>query len=287
MPELPEVENIAVGLREAIISLSIKNIDVAKPLIIRGPHQRRWRKAIGKYCGCKIVGVARRGKRLIMATNNGSGLVVQLGMTGRFVIVKTSEARVKHTHFLIKLNNNKDLRFVDPRRFGRVWLVDDLDLANPDIAMGGAGMSPMGPEPFDITRRAFRQLLGSKRVIKSLLLDQVRIAGLGNIYADEALFGAGIHPAAVAEDICPEKAEKLRIEIRKVLRQAIKGGGTTFSDFRNAYGEMGQFIKKLRVYQRTGLSCGICDTAIERIVISGRSSHFCPKCQVKNRRKLV
>jgi len=280
MPELPEVENIAQGLRKEIISLGIKNIHVAQPVIIRGRYRSTWRKSLSDYMDYSIAKVTRRGKRLIIILNNQRALLIQLGMTGSFILSDRRVRRQKHTHFYITLSDETELRFVDPRRFGKLWLLDEVDDRNPDAAMETAGLSRLGPEPFDITRKDFRNLLDhSKRPIKSLLLDQVRIAGLGNIYADESLFAAFIHPATVCDKITPEQADLLRRKIRAILKKAIAHGGTTFSDFRNAYGDMGRFLKMLKVYRRTALPCCRCQTPIARMVISGRSSHFCPQCQ--------
>ena len=283
MPELPEVETIAQGLRDTIIGLSIKRLYVTRPDIIRGPHRRRWRKATASLTGQTITAVTRRGKRLIIITSAPTGIVIQLGMTGKVILTSRNTPMPKHTHLRINLNNNKQLRFVDARRFGRVWLVDNLTQADQapalDQAMLTAGMGKMGPEPFDITRRQFQQVLTNTRVIKTLLLDQTRIAGLGNIYCDESLFIAGIHPATCANCLATDQADALRRAIRSVLRRSIKLGGTTFSDYRNAYDQMGNFKQRLQVYQRTGQPCSRCGTPIHCIGITGRSSHFCPTCQ--------
>ncbi|MBN1765224.1 MAG: bifunctional DNA-formamidopyrimidine glycosylase/DNA-(apurinic or apyrimidinic site) lyase [Sedimentisphaerales bacterium] len=279
MPELPEVENIAEGLRNEVLGLRIVKIRVNQPLIIRGPHRHRWRGALADYLGKEIIVITRRGKRLMMVTADHKCLLIQLGMTGKFLINNTGVRLPRHAHFYIDLNDGRQLCFIDTRRFGRLWLVDELDPADPDPAMCAAGLSRLGPEPFDISPSQFRNLLASPRLIKTLLLDQGRIAGLGNIYVDESLFAAGIHPATIANQIPVDKANRLRRAIRSVLKRAIARGGTTFSDFRNAYGDMGRFRKFLRVYHRTGLPCKKCRRPIHRVVITGRSSHFCPQCQ--------
>jgi formamidopyrimidine-DNA glycosylase len=281
VPELPEVENIAQGLRNEVLSLCIKDIYVKKPIVLRGPFARHWRQAVKQFTGCSITKITRRGKRLILCTDSELALLIQLGMTGRFLLSENSAPLEKHTHFIIKFNDNRQLRFVDPRRFGKVWLIEHAQENDLDQAMLNAGMSKMGPEPFDITMRQFRQLLESKRVIKTLLLDQTRIAGLGNIYVDEALFQARIHPSTSACVINSLQTNKLRNTIRSLLKSAISHGGTTFSDFRNAYGDMGSFKKRLKVYQRNGLPCPRCQTPIARMVITGRGTHFCPQCQEK------
>jgi len=279
MPELPEVENIALGLRNEIINLSITEIRVNKPVILHGPHRHQWRKMANRFKNHKITTVTRRGKRLILCTDNNLSLIIQLGMTGRFLIQPANTPEVKHTHFVIKLSDNNHLRFIDPRRFGRLYLLENFNPTTPDPTMESAGMGKLGPEPFGISKLHFRQIIGRKRVIKNLLLDQTRITGLGNIYVDESLFAAGIHPTMLGTNIPIEKIDKLRVEISRILNRAIACGGTTFSDYRNAYGEMGSFKKMLKVYQRTSQPCYKCKTPIEKIVISARSSHFCPKCQ--------
>ena len=281
MPELPEVENIAQGLRNEITGLSITKLYISKPLILKGPHRRRHRRIAAELTGAKITLVTRRAKRLILFTNSSYHLILQLGMTGRFCLAHPQTPRNPHTHIVINLSDKRQLQFIDPRRFGRLWFVQHLSVNDPDQAMLDAGMSKLGPEADQISAAQFLQLLNSKRVIKTLLLDQTRIAGLGNIYADEALHRAGIHPATRACDINSSKNKTLRLAIRRVLGSAIRAGGTTFSDFRNAYGDMGSFLKHLRVYQRTGTPCKKCGTPIARIVLVGRSSHFCPNCQTK------
>ncbi len=272
MPELPEVENIARGLRAEILNLDIKKVQIHKPLIVRGPLPAR------RLENSRITAVTRRGKRLIILTGNHLTLLVQLGMTGKFLITDPGSPADKHNHFTIKLSNNHELRFIDPRRFGRAWFFEHQN-GSLDNSMSAAGLSHMGPEPFDFKPSQFHQLLQNQRLIKPLLLDQTRIAGLGNIYVDESLFAVGIHPATICHKISSEQSARLLARIKKILNRAIAGGGTTFSDFRNAYGDMGNFKNQLRVYDRPGQPCKICQTPINKIVIAGRGTHFCPRCQ--------
>ena len=279
MPELPEVENIALGLRQEIISLVIEKAYVHQPLILRGPYAHTPRRVATALAATEITAVTRRAKRLIITTNTTYSIIVQLGMTGTFRITPTNQPRPPHSHWSLKLSDSRYLQFIDPRRFGRVWLLDYLDPTNPDPIMLAAGLGKLGPEPFDINPLQFQNLLSSIRPIKSLLLDQTRIAGLGNIYADESLFAANIHPATLANQIDKPSANRLLRAIKTTLRRAITHGGTTFSDFRNPYGDPGRFLNMLRVYQRTSQPCKRCKTPIDRLVISGRSSHFCPNCQ--------
>jgi formamidopyrimidine-DNA glycosylase len=281
LPELPEVENIAVGLRNEIVDLRIRELVVLNPVIVKGAYRRNWRKAAGQLAGGRITGAARRAKRLILFTDKDLAILVQLGMTGKLLLSEVEKKKRKHVRFYIKFSDNSYLWYVDVRRFGRVWFLDGLTAENLDEVMEKAGLGKLGPEPDAIKPKEFETILKSKRPIKSLLLDQARIAGLGNIYADESLFLAGIYPGTLANNLNSIQANDLRKSIRSVIRRAIAHGGTTFSDFRNAYGDMGGFSKLLKVYRRTGEPCRKCKTAIERIRIGGRSTHFCPKCQAK------
>ena len=281
MPELPEVENIALGLKEAILGKHLARARIFNPVIIKGPNQRRWRKFLAELTGQGIAYVGRRAKRLIIATDGGLTLLFQLGMTGKFLLRDKSHSarRQKHTHLIMDMQGAPAVHFMDMRRFGRVWLLDDLDPHDPDRAMAAAGLGPLGPEALTMGLRDFKRMLQVQRPIKALLLDQSRIAGLGNIYVDESLFGAHIHPAQVCCDISAEQAGQLCREIRRVLKQAIRAGGTTFSDYRNAYGDMGQFRRRLRVYGREGQACKRCTGPIKKIVLAGRGTHFCVQCQ--------
>lgn len=278
MPELPEVETIARGLQREILGLKITQFTVNQPLILRGPYHNRWRKSLKLLKDSRIESVFRRAKRLIITTNAALALIVQLGMTGKFSIYDDGLKIRKHTHFYIDFANDKKLRFVDPRRFGKLWLIDLPD-GDIEAAMPAAGMTPLGPEPFDLTARTFRPLLDSSRPIKSLLLDQTRIAGLGNIYTDESLYVSRIHPLTPANRIDVAQSAALIKAIKQVLKKSIANGGTTFSDYRNPYGDTGKFLKMLKVYQRGGQPCKRCRTPLEQIRITGRSSHFCPACQ--------
>lgn len=278
MPELPEVESIALALRREIVGLTIDRLTIRQPLILRGPYQHRWRTVVRSLKNQKITAVSRRAKRLIITTNAPLALIVQLGMTGKFLIGDRSKKSIRHTHFVLTFTNGQKLSFVDPRRFGKLWLIDLPD-TNIESAMLAAGMTRLGPEPFNLTAKTFHSLLTSTRPIKSLLLDQTRIAGLGNIYADESLYLSRIHPTTPANRISPDRSSTLIRAIKQVLKKSIANGGTTFSDYQNPYGDMGRFFKMLNVYQRTALPCKRCSVPIEQIRLAGRSTHFCPACQ--------
>jgi len=284
LPELPEVENMAAGLREAIGGRRIERIEVRRPAIIKGPHRRRWRRFLGGAAGHGIECVTRRAKRLIVTSDNGLTLLFQLGMTGKFLLTRPRSAPAddmvrKHTQVIVHLQGGPSVQFIDTRRFGRLWLLDTLDPDDPDLAMETAGMGALGTEALSMGIAGFRRLMQADRPIKSLLLDQGRIAGLGNIYVDESLFAAGIHPARHCRQVSDDQMSRLLRAIKSVLRRAIRAGGTTFSDYRSAYGDMGRFRRRLRVYQRQGLPCPVCKIPIERMVLAGRGTHFCPQCQ--------
>ncbi len=285
MPELPEVENIARGLAEVIPGKKISAISLMRNDIVNCPQNEAVTKSeveniLSKIVGQKVSSVSRRAKRLLIGLSSGGAVLIQLGMTGRFVITEPQTPLEKHAHLIITLSSGKQLRFVDHRRFGRVWYFDQLDCNSPDSQMIAAGMGKLGPEPFDISQSdLFKLLSRSDRNIKTFLLDQTKLAGLGNIYADESLFASGIHPTRTTSEITKQESAKLLKSIKSILKKSISAGGTSFSDYRNAYGDMGNFLNMLKVYQRTGKPCKVCKTAIEKIVITGRSTHFCPKCQ--------
>jgi formamidopyrimidine-DNA glycosylase len=283
VPELPEVENIALGLRPVLVGKRVVRVWVGTPLVIRGPYRRRWRAFVAELTGRRIASVTRRAKRLILTSEGNLALVFQLGMTGKFLLPDPEEglaaATPKHTRLILSFRDGTELLFVDPRRFGRVWCLRDLDPDAPDATMEAAGLTPLGPEALELRPKTFATLPGTSRPIKSLLLDQSRIAGLGNIYADESLWAACIHPARAGSSLTTAEAGTLLREIQKVLRRAIRAGGTTFSDFRNVYGDMGRFRNRLKVYGRQGEPCPRCGTTIRYHRVAGRGTHICPRCQ--------
>lgn len=283
MPEMPEVENIALGLREVVVGKRIADVQVQTGIIVRGPYRPRWRTFLAGLAGLRVEAVTRRAKRLILACEGDRALLFQLGMTGKFLLSNCDGAgttkRHKHTRVVLSFADGTTLCFVDTRRFGRMWCLTGLDPHDPDVTMEAAGLTPLGPEALCMRRKAFEKALGTERPVKALLLDQMRIAGLGNIYVDESLWAAGIYPARPCSSITKEEAALLLREIKAVLRRAIRAGGTTFSDFRNAYGDMGRFRRRLKAYGRQGEPCKRCGVAIERIVVAGRGTHICPRCQ--------
>lgn len=273
MPELPEAETIARGLRQNILGRRVAAVHFIRPEILRNPSAA----PVSAIVGRRITDVFRRGKRVLVKLDNDLTLVFALGMTGQLTVARTSSACPRHTHLRVALDRGaRELRFRDVRRFGGVWIL-------PDGATGGEfngrALGALGPDPLVIRIPQFRGLLRRKRQIKALLLDQSVIAGLGNIYCDEALHRASIHPTTRAETLGPDQAAALLRGIRTVLREAIRRGGSTLSDFLDANGRPGYFQQRHRVYQRTGRPCPRCKTPICRIIVAARSTHFCPACQ--------
>ena len=280
MPELPEVETIARTLANEIINLEIESAYVYTPSVLNGPFRSHWARFAKKIARSCIQTVTRRGKRLIIVTDHNTAIITQLGMTGKFFVRPTSDANPKHTHFQLNFNSDKKLIYVDARRFGRLWPLEvDGGCDNIDQSMTRAGLSRLAPDPFQITPGQFREVLQSSKPIKNLLLDQQKISGLGNIYTDESLFAACIHPETPSVLLEKTDAAKLLSCIRRILKKSIAVCGTTFRDFQNPYGDSGSFINMLKVYRKTNSPCGRCKTPIQRIILAGRSTHFCRQCQ--------
>jgi len=200
------------------------------------------------------------------ATQAGGQWIVHLGMTGRVLVCKPEEEVEKHTHAIVRLASGREVRFVDPRRFGRLSVAHGFEAA--------------GSEPLQVELERFVRLFrGRKTPIKSALLNQKLLSGVGNIYADESLFRARIRPRRRAASLSREDLRRLYLAVREVLTEAIELGGSSVSDYVDADGEEGFFQLQHRVYGREGEPCLVCKTAIKRVVIAGRSSHYCPKCQ--------
>jgi formamidopyrimidine-DNA glycosylase len=274
LPELPEVETVRRGLNQLTVAQPIEKVEVLLARSIAYPTEEEFCQHLQ---GNAIAQWQRRGKYLL-AQLKDSWLGVHLRMTGQLLWVKQDSPLQKHTRVRFFFPNNYELRFVDTRTFGKLWFVP------PNIAPEKiiTGLQKLGPEPFD---PAFSldyfaaKLTTRRRHIKTLLLEQNIVAGLGNIYADEALFKSGIKPDTLATDLTPPQMEDLHHAIAEVLQTAINKGGTTFSDFLNLLGVSGNYGDAAFVYGRKDQPCRICQTPIERIKLAGRSSHFCPSCQ--------
>jgi formamidopyrimidine-DNA glycosylase len=224
--------------------------------------------------------VRRRAKRVIVDLDDGTELVFRLGMSGQLMLADGDEPPEPHTHLRIAVPDlDCELRFRDPRRFGGVWC---LTGGSKTV---GRPLGEVGPEPLDTTPAEFRRILQRRRQIKALLMDQHVIAGLGNIYCDEALHAARIHPLTCANALDAATADRLLRAVKRTLRAAIRFNGSTFMDYRRADGTEGSFQKHHRVYQRHGEPCRTCGTRIRRIHCAGRSTFLCPECQPRRREK--
>jgi formamidopyrimidine-DNA glycosylase len=271
MPELPEVETVVRELRHALVGAEIVGVDISWQRSIAMPGPADFIRGVSRR---RIDGVDRRGKWITIQLHGGQTLAIHLRMTGRLLMCENPSADRRHLRVRFLLNDGRSLCFDDMRKFGRLALVDSVG----DVA--GA----LGPEPLDesFTPAAFRvRLAGRRGRIKPLLLDQRFLAGLGNIYADEALWRARIHPLRTADEIGTSESYRLWAAIRTVLEHAIESGGTTLSDggFVDSAGEPGEFAQRLAVYGRAGASCVRCGATIERIVVAQRGTHICPTCQ--------
>lgn len=273
MPELPEVETIVTGLRELVVGHIINKVIIREEKIIAFPEVKEFEKELYEK---DIISVDRRGKYILLRIEGNKTLVVHLRMTGRLLVKPQKLEYDKHTHVIFKLNNDFDLRFHNVRKFGRMYLVDSGDYGP------AGGLATLGPEPLSdaFTLEEFKKQLKNRRTnIKSLLLNQKFLAGLGNIYTDEALFRAKISPYRTADTLTENEKMDLYTAIRSVLKSGVDSGGTSFSDYLNIKGEKGNFQNKLKVYQREGKKCSICGHEIKKDKVAGRGTHYCSTCQ--------
>jgi formamidopyrimidine-DNA glycosylase len=303
MPELPEVETIANGVNARVRGRAIISVWLgSKP----EPFRSTPADLVKALTGSTIDRVRRVGKHIVVDLTRDSAPVrrrsttaaakenpwrgqwlVHLGMTGRLLVCEADEPTPKHTHAILQLDDAREVRFVDPRRFGRLSVLDLSSVTPPktgerDKGTDSAGKGFVGPgqEPLEISPDAFQALFHGRRTpIKSALLNQKLLHGVGNIYADESLFRAGIRPRRQAGRLTAKELERLRNAIQTVLREAITLGGSSVSDYVDASGEKGLFQLEHKVYLRTGEPCLVCGTPIRRILVAGRGTHFCPHCQ--------
>ncbi|KKT26776.1 MAG: DNA-formamidopyrimidine glycosylase [Parcubacteria group bacterium GW2011_GWA2_43_9b] len=277
MPELPEVETICRQLSKLIVGKKIKETKVRLPKIVKAPLAGFRRMT----AGAKIVSVGRRAKLIILGLDNGWSLLIHLKMTGQLIyessVISDKLSAGKHTHVVFNFTDGLRLLFNDLRQFGYIKLVQTAKLAEFFIKEG------TGPEPLakEFTLTDFKALLlkKPKARIKQFLMDPKNIAGIGNIYSDEILFFARVHPLRRNYDLKKEKIKKIWQGIKKILPAAIKLKGTSANNYLDAFGRKGDFLKKLKVYGREGEPCAKCRGQVARIKLGGRSAHFCPSCQ--------
>jgi formamidopyrimidine-DNA glycosylase len=276
MPELPEVETVRRGLAERVIGDRIDSVWLgSQPQTFQSKPQEIARALEGSG----ITDVRRMGKYIVIClapppspsrrspvSAPADQCIVHLGMSGALQVTGPEAEILNHTHFILRLASGKEVRFVDPRRFGRIRVCHDFALE--------------GLEPLETGFQEFAALFHKRKTpIKSALLNQKLLRGLGNIYADESLFRAGIRPHRKAASLRQEELNRLWTAIRRVLRQAIAAGGSSISDYFDVNGDPGLFQMQHRVYGRKGEPCTFCGTPIKRIVLAGRSSHYCSECQ--------
>jgi formamidopyrimidine-DNA glycosylase len=269
MPELPEVETVARSLRPKLIGRKIMGIRNSWARHIDRPEHAVFAERIR---GRTIQDVSRRGKFLLFPLDNAEMLIIHLRMSGHLAVIPSKTPVDKHTHTIFELDDGKELRFRDTRKFGRVYLVRNED----DI------LGKLGPEPLvvEFTAEVLAGILrGKKRLLKPFLLDQTMIAGIGNIYADEALFYAGLDPRRKTDTLNAQEIKKLHEGIRHVLRLGIQREGASISTYLKPDGKKGNMQEDVKVFRRTGEPCFKCGDPIQRIVLGGRSTHYCATCQ--------
>jgi formamidopyrimidine-DNA glycosylase len=273
MPELPEVETVKRTLEKKLAGLAFQAVDLYMPKIVRLPPADEFAISL---VGKKILRLGRRGKYLLLHLSGGLTLVIHLRMTGRLVYISPDAPMEKHTHAVFTLSNGDQLRYTDSRQFGRMMLAPTAGLDEMP------GLKTLGVEPLseNFNREFMKKELKRRRTrLKSLLLDQSFIAGLGNIYVDEALHRAGLHPERLALDLSPRETTRLYQAIKDVLNEGINNRGTSFRDYVDGDGRPGNYQEMLAVYGKEGKPCLKCGKPINRIRVAGRSSYFCPHCQ--------
>jgi formamidopyrimidine-DNA glycosylase len=269
MPELPEVETIRRDLEPRLVGRKFARVEIEpdRVPVLAGLDESTFREGVA---GARIEALGRRGKFLIVELDTGSKLIVHLRMTGKLLL--PDAPLVGHLRATFWLDDGSSLRFTDLRKFGRIWLVDSLSPMFDNI----------GPEPLTegFTLRALEDTLRKRKApVKSVILDQRRIAGIGNIYADEALFEAGVLPTRLGGDLDSDEVSRLHQAIRTVLLRGVESRGASFRDYLDAEGQSGSMQMYVKVFRRTGKPCYVCGATIERCKVGGRSTHYCPGCQ--------
>jgi formamidopyrimidine-DNA glycosylase len=275
LPELPEVEITRRHLEPAMVGKTVASAKVSHPRTARLNASAE--ELASRIDGRTVISIGRHGKFIEAALDDGQCLIAHLGMSGRFSLVEPGEPTLIHTHAVLVMDEVVEVRFIDPRTFGFIAVFDEDEVSGSPLARLGPDAWTTPPTEEWLTGR----LAGRSAPIKALLLDQTVIAGLGNIYADEVLHLAGVHPLTPGGAVGPNGVGRLLDAVREVLTDAIDSGGTTLDDL--AYllpdGQAGENLERLQVYGRQGLPCPRCGNVIERVVVRGRSTHFCPKCQ--------
>ena len=273
MPELPEVETVVSDLRPHLAGRRIERCELSFPTIVRHPEPEQFIDAV---VGMRIESVRRRGKYILIGLQGDLLLVVHLGMTGHLSIVDPVVPLEKHTHAVFFLDDGRQLRYRDPRRFGRLLLGSEQAL------LSSKKMPVLGPEPIDPDFAAdelYRRLRKRRTALKAVLLDQAAIAGVGNIYADESLHRAGLRPDRIAGTVSRQSARRLHESLRESLQVAIQNRGSSVDTYRDAWGERGGQQEKLLVYGRAGEPCFTCGRPLSSKRIAGRTTVFCRRCQ--------
>ena len=274
MPELPEVETVVKGLRSAgFVGSTIASASVRWPRTIAAPSPRAFARKIRET---RVLSVTRRGKFIVVGLNTGLTLLIHLRMTGRLLFSTSDEPADAHDHVVLRLRDGRELRYRDTRKFGR-WRLT----RNPHSILGDLGPEPLSPA---FTARRFAARLGRHPgMLKPLLLNQRFLAGLGNIYVDEALWEARLHPTRSCATLSEPEMQRLYLAIRRVLRRGIRSQGTSLgnasTNFRGVDGSIGRNRDNLRVFRRVGKPCPRCGSVIRRLTIAQRSTHICPECQ--------
>ncbi len=273
MPELPEVETIVADLRPHLVGRTIVRCELSFPTIVRHPEPEEFVDAV---TGMKIESVGRRGKYILIHISSVVVLVVHLGMSGQLRLVEEVAPLAKHTHAIFFLDDGRQLRYRDPRRFGR------LLVGTEEALLTAKKMPRLGPEPIDPEYEAeqlYRELRRRRAPLKAVLLDQKAIAGVGNIYADESLHRARLRPSRLANTISKRSARRLHESLRESLTIAIANRGSSVDTYRDAWGEVGGQQEQLLVYGRAGEPCFTCGRPLSSVRIAGRTTVFCRRCQ--------
>ena len=266
MPELPEVETIKRELEKAVLGKKITKVSIINPKVIKEPSPKEFQRQIP---GSTIKNILRKAKLLIFELSSGKFLAIHLKMSGQLIYPGKNS---KLTRIIFYLSNGKTLDFNDGRLFAELRLVSDWQKLK--------FIQSLGPEPFDLSCEHFKKMLASKKTkIKPLLLDQTFVSGIGNIYANEALFRAKIHPARPANSLSEKEKESLFTEIKETLKEAIAHKGSSVDQYVQLSGEDGGYAKYHKVYDREKQPCLKCKTPIQRISLGGRGTYFCPHCQ--------